>query len=69
MNEKLKPCKCGAMPWVRKSKSYSYAELMRKENVKGHFMWWVDCLSCGRMLSNRYNSKAEAIEAWNRRVE
>ena len=34
---------------------------------KGKYMWWGVCIACG--ASGAYKSrKAEAIEAWNRRV-
>lgn len=35
--------------------------------VHGKWMWWCKCGECGAESAIR-NTKAEAIEAWNRRA-
>lgn len=65
MTESLGPCKCGTLPKIRTRKvDINYSCFTRTEQK-----FWAECPDCFYTDGNLYDTKAEAIEAWNRRVE
>lgn len=54
MKEKLKPCPFNS-PCIGEGKIMHNADI-----------WYVFCKNCGRH-TNSYQTRAEAIKAWNRR--
>ena len=66
MTEKLKPCKCGIVPKVRKR---AVQQIMDYIRYKKQYKFYVECPGCGYWYDVSSNTKAEAIAKWNRRAE
>ena len=61
----LKPCRCGALPKCKTRKVDYFSFAHSKTNTK----YFIECPVCFYTDGNLYGTKAEAIEAWNRRAE
>lgn len=58
MIDKLKPC-----PFCGGESDCNNDGFMKARN----FMWAVECLTCG-VTTDFFDTKSEAVDAWNRRV-